>query len=37
MKDNLVYLRHIVEAIDKIDSCLAGFDFEKFSLKRFNF
>lgn len=32
MKDNLVYLRHIVEAIDKIDSCLAGFDFEKFSL-----
>jgi len=31
MKDNIVYLRHIVEAIDKIGKYLAGFDFEKFS------
>ncbi len=31
MKDNLAYLRHVLEAIDKINNYLNGFDFEKFS------
>ena len=31
MKDNLIYLRHTLEAIDKISEYLKDFDLEKFS------
>jgi uncharacterized protein with HEPN domain len=31
MKDDTVYLRHILEAIDKIEGYVAGFGYETFS------